>query len=278
MTASEPRLRLPNQMPAGPVMVHSDARRTHALTAGSRTRLDALAGHVGIIAALAEGRDIWVPTFNYDFLRSGTYHVASDVSQVGPISEHFRVGHTAWRSECPVFNFAGTGTDPTMGVVDGATIDPFDDGSAFASLARLNGLVLWYGAPLSSSTIIHHVERRTGGPLYRYDKLFVGTVDGCSGDTKHATLRYHVRPWGKHLDYDWVRLESDVRAAGVLTTIDHATSIAVAPAKELVDVWCDRLREDPLYLIDGESRAWIAPMLEKLGRRFEQSDFEEIEP
>jgi hypothetical protein len=32
---------------------------------------------------------------------------------------------------------------------------------------------------------------------------------------------------------------------------------------------------DPLALLEAETRAWVAPKLERLGRRFELRDFED---
>jgi hypothetical protein len=47
-----------------------------------------------------------------------------------------------------------------------------------------------------------------------------------------------------------------------------------APAGDLVRSWVELLAADPLALVDADTRAWVAPMLERLGRRFELSDFE----
>lgn len=274
--STERDLVLPANFAVGPTLVHSDAGRTHKLTAGGRSRPEILDRHTANLVGLAEGRDIWVPTFNYDFLRSGIYRVESDPSQVGPIGEYLRTSRTQWRTEYPVFNIAGTGEEPSGRLEDGATIDPFDNDSLFGVLTRLRGSILWYGAPMSSSTIIHHAERVSGGPLYRYDKLFPGAVVGTSGEAKHVTLRYHVRPWGQTLEYDWHRLESDLRAVGLISEIEQSAFVNIVIAADLVNFWMGRLRDDPLYLLDAQSREWVSRKLDVLGRRFQLGDFEDV--
>lgn len=271
-------IRLPANIPVGPVMMHSDAARTHSLAAGGRTRRELLSRHIDVVRSLVDGRDIWVPTFNYDFLRTGTYIPESDRSQVGPISDFIRTEFADWRTTCPAFNFAGTGEHPVSGAVDGTVIDPFDATSAFGALIERDGSVLWYGAPFSSSTIIHHVERISGGPAYRYDKIFRGTVELKAGEAARVSLRYHVRPWQQHLDYDWDRLRSDLIEQRILSEIDRSIGLAVAPARLMAEFWSEQLMEDPLYLLDAKSRLWVSARLDQLGRRFILDDFEEAKP
>lgn len=276
--AQATRIRLPANISTGPVMMHSDAARTHALAVGGRTRRELLSCHIEIVRSILDGRDIWVPTFNYDFLRTGMYLPESDRSQVGPINDFIRTEFADWRTSCPVFNFAGTGEHPVSGVVDGTAIDPFDATSAFGALIERDGSVLWYGAPFASSTIIHHIERVSGGPAYRYDKIFRGTVELKSGQAARVSLRYHVRPWQQHLDYDWGRLRGDLIKQQVLSEIDRPTGLAVAPARLMAEFWRAQLMEDPLYLLDERSRLWVSAKLDQLGRRFMLDDFEEVEP
>lgn len=244
------------------------------MAAGGRTRKELLSHHRDVLRSLAGGRDLWVPTFNYDFLRTGKYFPESDRSQVGPISDFIRTDFAHWRTMCPVFNFAGTGEHPVSGAVDDSVVDPFDAASAFGALVECDGSVLWYGAPFSSSTIIHYVERISGGPAYRYDKLFHGTVELNAGDTTRVTLRYHVRPWQHHLDYDWNRLWIDLIEERIISEIDRSTGLAVAPARALTEFWTEQLMRDGLYLLDPESRSWVSDRLDQLGRRFDLRDFE----
>ena len=55
-------------------------------------------------------------------------------------------------------------------------LDPFGSDTVFGLIHRADGVVMMYGAPFNSFTAIHYIERLSGGPLYRYDKLFSGKV------------------------------------------------------------------------------------------------------
>jgi aminoglycoside 3-N-acetyltransferase len=258
--------------PSGPVLVHCDALRAAAFVPLSHSRGELLSSHLDTLEKLAHGRDLWVPTFNYDFLRTGTFDSSSDPSQVGPITEAFRVSRAMWRTPTPVFNFAGTGAPPPTDIGDGSVVDPFDSSSLFALAGSLDGSVAWYGATLSSTTLLHHAERLAGGPIYRYDKLFRGVVRH-QGSSTQLTLNYHVRPMGHHLDYDWPRLERETIEAGVVRRIGGREHARWAPARLLTDFWVGRLRDDPLALLDEESRTWVDRRLQALGRPFVIEDF-----
>lgn len=266
-------LALPPWAPPGPVLVHCDALGAGAFVPRSCNRSELLSSHLDALGGLAQGRDIWVPTFNYDFLRNGRFNSAGDPSQVGPITEAFRLFRATWRTPMPVFNFAGTGPAPPVAIEDGSVVDPFDSSSAFALVGALNGSIAWYGASLSSATLLHHTERAAGGPVYRYDKSFRGVVTH-QGKATPVSLIYHVRPMGQHLDYDWPRLEREMIEVGVVRKIGDREHAHWAPAQQLIEFWVARQREDPLALLDQESRTWVERRLQALGRPFVLEDFE----
>ncbi len=239
-----------------------------------RGRLAILEAHHEKLETIVHGREIWMPTFNYDFLSSGSFAPQFDPSQVGALNESFR--KTAdWRSNVPVFNFCGTGKSPIESSVS-STIDPFDGDSVFAKLVQLNGSIYWYGAPISSVTFLHHVESVSGGPLYRYDKLFHGQIL-LGGTAVAVSLKYHVRPLTGPVAYDWDKIIQDGFRAQVIEKVPNAVDAPLfqANARALLELWRDRLLTDPLYLLNQESRAWIEPWLQRLGRRFQIEDFEE---
>jgi aminoglycoside N3'-acetyltransferase len=239
----------------------------------SATREAILLSHSGNLEALVDGRPLWMPAFNYDFCRSGAWDDRATPSQVGPISEHFRVT-SDWRTLVPVFSMVGIGAPPpSASAPPPLSIDPFDTKSAFHTLLELDGTILWYGAPISSSTLIHYVERLSGGPLYRYDKRFRGTIttDGAIYETE---LVYHVRPQSLGIEYSWDQLREQAMAAGVIRQLDHQGRILWASVRALTDLWTETMLRDPFALLTSESRAQVEPHVMKLGRRLEVGDFE----
>lgn len=258
---------------SGPTLVHSDVAQAIGAVAPTRDRATLLARHADLLEAVAGDRPLWVPVFHYGFTRTRRFDVTDDPSEVGALSEHVRTQRAQWRTEVPVFSVAGTGTRPD--VPASGTVDPFDAQSAFGRLADADGALVFHGAPFASCTFIHHVERLAGGPVYRYDKDFAGEVVAPHG-THACVLRYHVRPMGRHLEYDWPRLEADLAAAGVLRqVVARGARARVLRARDLRSFWAERLAEDPLHLLDADSRAWVAPEFERLHRRFRIADFED---
>lgn len=259
----------------GPVLVHSDALNTLRLVPRNRNVSELADSHIHIIDQLADGRSVWMPSFNYSFPSSRIYDVENDPSEVGLISERFR-NRAAWRTTTPIFNFSGNGEKPETNLINGKEIDPFGPDSSFGTLTGLNGSILWYGAPIASATILHFVESRNKGPLYRYDKYFPGLVS-TQNQTVDVELKFHVRPRGGPLGYDWPRLNSDAFAAGVIQRIklEVEADIFVCNAAHLADFWAVKFSADPFYFLDSESRKWTQPLIERLGRRLEINDFEE---
>jgi aminoglycoside 3-N-acetyltransferase len=154
-------------------------------------------------------------------------------------------------------------------------IDPFDKNSLFQSLIDSNALIVYYGVlGIHSSTIVHYCERLSGKLCYRYDKLFCGEVTD-NGQSHEVRFNFHVRPKDRYLDYDWSRLEKYFVNEGVLQVArERRFEFRCAKAKTLADYWIQKLQADPLYLLDGDSRTWVEPELQRLGRSFLLSDFE----
>jgi len=258
----------------GPLFVHSDLLLASCFVELSTDRQELLKRHVSVLEEVAGRRPIWMPVFNYDFLKTGQFNLNASPCALGPLAEYFRLSRADWRTVDPVFSVAGTGRPPHL-PPESSRIDPFGDPSVFAELLRRHGTVFFYGAQFSSATIIHYFERKFIGPSYRYDKIFKGVI--IEGEKNwEVEYVYHVRPLHRVLDYDWERLARDLSARGLSRSIlwkNRCVAFAVN-ATDLDAFWHERLKHDPLYFLDEESRAWVEPMLGKLGRAFELADFE----
>ncbi len=263
------------RMGEGPVFVHSDPFRAARLVGAVRNRDVFLDAHVALLREAAGERPLWLPSFNYDFPSTRVFDVQRSESQLGPIPERFRNTAAEWRTPVPIFSIAGTGEGPSARFGD--ETDPFDDSSAFAQLTHRDGVVLYYGNTFHYNTIVHYAERLAGWPVYRYDKIFPGHVIMRDGTTIEGSLRYHVRPMGSGLEYDWPRLLREAVAEGVCRGLDELPEVLAASASGLCDLWSSRMKADPFALLNEETRRWAEPAIEKLGRRFVISDFEREE-
>ncbi len=257
----------------GPVMVHSDLTQATGAIKMSTNREEVLKAHFDLLSLAAHERDIWMPTFNYDFPSKRVFNVSADASQVGLLTEYFRTDIAGWRTPIPVFSFAGTGGQPPP-QTNLKCIEGFGAGSTFADLYERSGTILFYGTSVKTATFIHRVEAASGGALYRYEKTFDGVVITDWG--KHAlTLLLHVRPLEAPIDYDWPRIQQDLFKAGILISIELERFRAQgAEVRPLFDFWLERVRNDPLYFLNRPSRNWVEQKVQFLGRRFELQDFE----
>ena len=257
---------------SGPIFVHSDPFRAARLVKPTRDRNAYLDSHIAVMREVAGDRALWLPTFNYDFPRTRVFDVVNSESQLGPIPERFRAAHAEWRTLIPIFSIAGIGDNPQPRWE--SMTDPFGDDSIFAGLVKNDGVVLYYGDTFHYNTLVHFAERVAGGPVYRYDKVFSGTVIDAHGRSIEGSLNYHVRPMGMGLDYDWPRLKNEAIAAGVCRADDDHPEILAASARLLCDLWVADMKRDPFALLDESSRAWAEPAVEKLGRRLLTGDYE----
>ena len=232
-----------------------------------------LNAHYTILSELFKGCDIWMPSFNYDFTTNGLFSVNGSPSQVGALTEYFRKDIASWRSNIPVFSFSGNGIVPEIN--NSEIIDPFDSNSLFERLTSSDALLFYYGAGFQSSTILHYCERVSDNLLYRYDKYFKGTVIDKNNNSREIKLKYHCRPKGFRLEYDWKKLEADLINDGLLSNYSSGRlKIKLISSSLLAKYWIAKIQEEPLYLLDEETKKWVTPLLEKYGRKFLISDFE----
>jgi aminoglycoside 3-N-acetyltransferase len=261
-----------SRLGSGPVFDHSDPFRAAPLVKKTRDRAAFLRSHLELLEWATKGTHMWMPAFNYDFPRTKIFNIEHDPAQLGPIPEEFRTSGSEWRTPIPIFSVTGTGENP--GIEWGERTDPFGDKSLFAKLIEREGVILYYGDTFHYNTIVHYAERKAGGPVYRYDKIFPGTVIYSDDRRVDGSLNYHVRPLGSGLDYDWPRIHKRALDTGACVQSIDYPQIFAARAETLVDFFVDEMNDDPLALLNDETREWVEPALDRLGRRFELADFE----
>ena len=253
------------------LFIHSDLLKGFKIPFTTRGKIPP--DHIKELYDIAKNCDIWMPAFNYSFCNGEDFSLVDTRSEVGVLSEYFRTKLADWRTKTPVFSITGIGVKPELKFHD--EIDPFDESSAFHLLDNDESVIMHYGSELRHTTIIHYVERISSKLSYRYDKIFRGKVIDEAGISKDVKLKYHVRPMGFHLDYDWDKLYNDLKENQILFTfVKDNTYILLIKTKELIDFWNQQLAEDNMYLLDKESKAWIIPKLNELGRAFKLTDFE----
>jgi len=262
-----------SEISPGRVLVHSDMFRVRSAVRHCSSIEHMLSTHIDLLTHLVTEDRLVFPTFNYDYLRRGVYDIGQDCSQIGPLSEYARTSWSDWRSMIPVFNFCGKGSCKNESFHN-CIVDPFGDESFFSDLYNEAGSLLFYGSTMASATAVHYIERKSGGPVYRYDKWFSGLIVN-NDSSQHATLKYHCRPQGCSLEYDFQKIELHLTLEGLIKAIElPGFTVKLVNYKAMVDFLVDKMNEDALFLLDKNSYQWVSEKLSLLGRRFEVNDFE----
>lgn len=256
-------------------MVHSDLFHASAFVPRMTNRERLLAAHRDFLGDL--GISLSIAAFNYQFTRTLAVDLRTASVEVGPLGDFMRDDWATERTFDPVFSFL-LRDDVASGEASDGLFIAFAERSYFPRVAAEGGAILMYGATVSALTMLHYAELVTGGPLYRYDKDFAGTVIDWHGRAVSILYRYHVRPLGRHLVYDWPGIQSLLLDAGVLRWIhpDLASLGFLLDGRRLVEALAGALQDDPLCLLDAQSRDWVEPELQRLGRRFTVTDFEPV--
>ncbi len=253
------------------LLMHIDAIGARIIVSGMKDRQQIVSEYKSRILQLGVERNLLLPTFNYDFCSRGVYDVGNDQTQLGPVNEALRVEFSLTRTRMPVFNFVNTRGQ--MEQEESSELDPFDKESIFGQIYKRNGLIVWFGAGLNYTTMLHHVERIVGVP-YRYDKKFYGRIIDFDLSATQVCLKYHVWPRGIDLKYDWVKLELDLKTAGILQTDSKMEFVRYSKAREIVDFWVANITNNNLYCLTDESRIYVETFLQDKQRGFQIEDFE----
>ena len=253
----------------GPVMVHTSLQGVMRLM-GHNLNLEP---HIEAIQMMAKDRDIWVSSFDEQWVDKKKFSVLETPTTVGVINELFRKNFSSWRTEVPLASFCGFEREPILEVSE--IIDIYGCNSIFGKLANNDGVILHYGSGFCDTTYLHYLEQVTNKPPYRFDKSFSGILCDRSGIERSQTVTFHCRPIDRHLNYNWSGLEVELIDAGAVVKIENQLfRIVIISAKKMLSYCVEKLKCDSLYFLDQASLNWVVPMLDKLGRRFQQVDFE----
>jgi aminoglycoside 3-N-acetyltransferase len=245
-----------------PVVGHSDLLRVGILDC-NKTKPEMLADYLDIILEISNHIPLLIPSFNYSYFKTGIYYPLLDPCEVGILGETLRtIGRE--RTLTPIFPFILLNAPAFR--QSAPVKNPLGAQSTFAELARQAGRVFFFGADFHSNTFIHHVEE-TVSIGYRYLKPFPGKVI-TPDQTFQLDLLYRVRPMRPNsAEYDWERLKIDLLERKILRTsiVGNAKCLEFS-ARELLDYWQEKLRNDELWLLTPQSRAIALELFKSHGK------------
>lgn len=216
------------------------------------------------IEEVADGREIFLPTFNYDFTTTKKYDVNSDLPQVGKIPSASLQRQGWYRSVTPVYSFSSNKRKPSN------YQKPFSENSIFNDLVQLDGEILMFGVGFESFTFLHHIEHLSNIP-YRYEKSFAGEVID-KGNTLKVEVTFHVRPKGLNLEYDFEKI-GDLLIESKAALKVNSNELLIS-ARSSLEVVSKMLSLDPFILLKPDSSLRVQNRLSQLGKAFTLEDFE----
>lgn len=235
------------------VYVHSSLSAFGHVDGGADAVVDAL------LAAVGPSGTVAVPTFTWGRNHDKpvvVFDVANDPSEVGKVTEAFRLRPEAVRNEHVCHSTAAIG--PLAFDLMGDSVHPF---AGDASLYRCYEHDAWYllmGCGFGSATALHTVEEFMRVPYRRY-RDFRGSrvirVDGTEVDSRAVEF---LRREGFANDFE--KMDAVCAQAGMLrrTRVGNAV-LTLARIRDVIDLGCRLLERDIGFLLDGASRArWNA--------------------
>ena len=159
-------------------------------------------------------KNIYVPTFNYDFLKIGTYDHIESMSQIGRFSEEFRKKYRLNRSLDPVFSYTSLFYDNKIDL--GWCENAFENKSFFETLNKINYLVINIDLPTFTSTFIHYLENKYKVP-YRYNKKFQGKIK-YNDNYLNLTYSYFVRDLSVNSSYNGQKIGNFLKQKSILNS------------------------------------------------------------
>lgn len=163
-----------------------------------------------------QGYTVLLPTFTFDFCRSGRFHFRDSAGETGLLGNWLLELPDARRTPHPIYSFAvlGPGAEEAAAASNSTT---FGDDSIFALFEQRDARLAMLGCDWQSCTQIHRYEEERRVP-YRFYKEFRGTAD--FGDGLHeTTARMFVRRLDTAVENDFGPLLRQLRTTGQIRSI-----------------------------------------------------------
>jgi aminoglycoside 3-N-acetyltransferase len=135
---------------------------------------------------------IIVPLFNFDFIKTNYFSNNNTVSQMGILTECFRVKYSNYRTSHPVYSFGVYGEKQQLfSEID--NYSAYSEESPFGILKNLNAKIAILDLEdQNSMTFYHHIEE-VNNVSWRYFKKFKGICENKNGKRINKEYSIYVR-------------------------------------------------------------------------------------
>ena len=233
-------------------VIHSDILKVGLVKKYSVA--DNISIYLNFLSSIATSNNIFLPSFNYDFCKTGKYSQFESESQVGALSKAFGKLDGIYRTSSPVFNFY-TPDKTKIEIPPPKSSNPFDESSIFSFFQNNSSQLLFLGAPLHTNTYIHRIEEIFKVP-YRFIKEFKGIIKLSDNIEYEHTLKYRVRPLVENsCTYDWPKINAELIYNKIFKEIIVGNCTCyLANISNLTKFWSLKLSNDIYYFLTDESK------------------------
>jgi aminoglycoside 3-N-acetyltransferase len=242
--------------PGDCVLVHSSLSSFGHVRGGADTVIGAFLDAVGETGTLV------MPTLcqKDKDRRFETWNMRTSPSDVGRITEHFRLRPHVLRSDHPTHSVAAKGPLAREITRGHATARPrtgpwghtaFGIGSPWETLYEVGARIVLVGVDFQVNTMVHFIEHRI------VERALARMPTG-----RQASARADLKQWQKkgtwpYFDRLALQAEIDRRGALARATCGNATLLSVS-AKRMVDVGIELMEADPAAWFAPDFTAWLA--------------------
>ena len=190
---------------------------------------------------------IIMPTFTYSFDKNQTYDADNTKSTVGILTEFFRKQKDVKRTLHPNHSVAVWGKHKEDLLNIGK--DTFDDDSIFGKLHKLNGKIVFLGAPFQSCTFAHYIEQKHNVP-YRRMSRFRGKIIS-HGKAYDDEITFYNRY--SFFFNSFARFEHHLLDKGLMKTVKVGDgNILMVESSTMFKEGCKLLDDDKYYFLKNE--------------------------
>lgn len=185
-----------------PIILHTDigaiARNYGLLRIGSDQVFDLL---ISELRSRVRSKNIFIPTFDYSFCKTGIYDISSGHSDLGAFSRYCAKRFPDFRTHVPVFSHVDICREHRVSSPGYALDVAFGSNSFYEWFMHEGGVVYFWGCAIDkANTFIHQIECHVGVP-YRHEKVFKGSVISMNRSST-IDFSYYVRSHKVDVIYD----------------------------------------------------------------------------
>lgn len=181
-----------------------------------------------------------IPTFNFNFCKGESYSIKETPSQMGVLSEVFRVKAKKNRSWHPVYSFAVFGSLPSDYLAK-KNYSAYSKQSLFHWLTLSKGKICIINLPDQKSMTYYHYVEECLKVNWRHEKIFEGKYINFDNTSKRVKAKIFVRNinqgvitdvnemekilWSKNFYVSRMKSKYDCRSISVVSLYKEVTDI-----------------------------------------------------